>query len=97
MVQSLKELKDKRQQILFLATKHGASSIKIFGSVAREEADQQSDIDFLVKLENGRSLFDIIGLKLDLENLLGRRVDVVTDESLHWMIRDQVLSEAIPL
>jgi hypothetical protein len=87
----------KREQILAIAAKYGASNIRIFGSVARGTAEADSDIDFLVQLESGRSLFDLGGLLMDLQKLLSRRVDVVTEKSLHWYIRDRVLKEAQPL
>jgi uncharacterized protein len=72
-------LKDKREAILQIAAKHGARNIRVFGSVARGEADDQSDIDFLVDMEPGRSLLDLGGLLMDLQDLLGRNVDVVTE------------------
>ena len=69
----------------------------LYGSEARGKAAPDSDIDLLVEMESGRSLLDLIGLIQDLEGLLGRKVDVVEEEGLHWFIRDRVLSEAIPL
>lgn len=95
---TLKErLQEKREEILSLATKHGAYNIRIFGSVARGEADSASDIDFLVELEPGRSLLDLGGLLMELQELLDCPVDVVTDKGLRSRIREQVLCEAIPL
>ena len=88
---------NKKQQILAIAHKHGASHVRIFGSVVQGQADENSDVDFLVDLEVGRSLFDLGGLLYDLQELLGRKVDVVTEKSLHWYIRDKVLKEARPL
>jgi predicted nucleotidyltransferase len=85
---------DKRDAILALAAKYGASNVRIFGSVAAGEATEASDVDFLVDLEPGRSLFDLGGLLMDLEALLGRRVDAVTEPALHWYIRDKVLHQA---
>jgi len=90
-------LKQHRDAILRLAAKHGARSVRVFGSVARQEADQQSDVDFLVEMEPGRSLFDLGGLQYELEGLLGRRVDVVTERGLKARIRQRVLQEAVPL
>jgi len=87
-------LGDKREDILRIAAEHGATSVRVFGSVARGEADTESDIDFLVELEEGRSLFDLGGLLMDLQDLLGRKVDVVTEGGLHWYIRDRILGEA---
>jgi len=88
---------DKREQILAIAAKHGASNVRVFGSVARGTADTDSDIDFLVELESERSLFDLGGLLMDLQELLQRKVDVVTVNGLHWYIKDKVLSEARPI
>src|SRR5258706_6185863 len=90
-------LKNKKTEIFRLAQVHGARIVRVFGSVARGEANPSSDVDFLVQFEQGRSLFDRIGLMQDLEELLGRRVDVVTDKNLHWYIRSRVLEEAVPL
>jgi uncharacterized protein len=90
-------VKAKRQEILEIAARHGAKKIRIFGSVARNEARPDSDVDFLVDLEPGRSLFDLGGLLMDLQDLLGCKVDVVTEKGLHRYIRQQVLNEAVPL
>jgi len=88
-------LSGKREEILRIAQKHGARNVRVFGSVARGEADEASDIDFLVDMEPGRSLFDLGGLQTDLENLLGCRVDVVTEGGLKTYIRARVLHEAV--
>ena len=90
-------LREKREDILRLATQYGASNVRVFGSVARGEADEQSDIDLLVDLEQGRSLFDLAGLLVDLEDLLGCNVDVVPEDSLRERIRGRVLKEAVTL
>jgi uncharacterized protein len=90
-------LRDKRQDILAIAAKHGAYNVRIFGSVTRGEADEMSDVDVLVELEPGRSLFDLGGMLMDLENLLGCKVDVVTVGGLRKRIREHVLKEAVPL
>ena len=87
----------RREEILQLAAKHGAHNVRIFGSAARGDAGPESDVDFLVEFEDGRSLLDLSGLWLDLEELLGRKVDVAQPQTLHWYIRDRVLKEAIPL
>lgn len=87
----------KREEILRIAAKHGARNVRIFGSVARGEARPDSDVDLLVELEDGRSLMDLVGLKLDLEDLLGREVDVAEPEGVHWYIRERVLQESVPL
>jgi predicted nucleotidyltransferase len=95
---SVKEiLQEKRQEILEIAARHGAYNIRIFGSVARGEADAQSDVDILVELEEGRSLFDLGGLSMDLENLLECKVDVVTARGLRKRISGRVLRETVPL
>lgn len=90
-------LQTKREDILRTASKYGAYNVRIFGSVARGEADEQSDIDFLVDMEKGRSLLDLAGLSLDLEDLLGRDVDVITEKGLRERIRDRVLKDAVAL
>jgi uncharacterized protein len=90
-------LHEKREDILRVASKRGAYNIRVFGSVARGEADSKSDIDLLVDLEPGRSLFDLGGLLMDLQDLLGQNVDVVTERGLRERIRARVLKEAIPL
>ena len=90
-------LKAKREDILHTAAEYGAYNVRVFGSVARGEADSESDIDLLVDMEPGRSLFDLGGLLTDLEELLGCNVDVVTERGLRDRIRDRVLKEAVPL
>jgi hypothetical protein len=90
-------LKARRLEILSLARKYGAHNVRIFGSVARGEARPDSDIDFLVELEPGRSLFDLGGLVYELRNLLGIEVDVVTEKGLRHRIRESILREAVPV
>ncbi len=90
-------LQVKREQILQTAAKYGAYNIRIFGSVARQEADANSDVDFLVEMQCGRSLFDIGGLLMELQDILGCKVDVVTEKGLRQRIRERVLNEATPL
>ena len=90
-------LQEKREDILHTAAKRGAYNVRIFGSVARGEADEKSDIDILVDLEPGRSLFDLGGLLMDLQELLGHHVDVVTERGLRERIRNRVLKEAVAL
>lgn len=97
MDQTLTLVRTKRKDILQLAAAHGAKNIRIFGSVARGEADPDSDVDFLVDLEPGRSLLDLGGLLVDLEELLRRHVDIVTVNGLRERIRPRVLQEAVPL
>jgi hypothetical protein len=94
---TLDALRRRREEILHAAAAHGARNVRVFGSVARGEADDKSDIDFLVEMEPGRSLLDLAGLLVTLGELLGREVDVVTDRGLRERIRDRVLAEAVPL
>ncbi len=91
----LEKIKAHRQAILDIAKKYGASNIRIFGSVARGEAGPHSDFDFLIELEPGRSAFEIGGLLMDLQDLLGAKVDIVTDKGLNKHIKERVLKEAI--
>lgn len=90
-------LREKREEILRLCAKYGAYNVRVFGSVARGEADAWSDLDLLVQMEPGRSLFDLGGLQYELERLLGCPVDVVTEQGLKARIRERVLREAVPL
>ena len=90
-------LSENRQEILALAQQYGAKNVRIFGSVARGEDDEQSDIDFLVEMEPTRSLFDLGGFMMSLQELLGRPVDVVTENGLKMRIRERVLQEAVAL
>lgn len=90
-------IRNKRAEILRIAERHGARNVRIFGSVVRGEAGAESDIDFLVEVGPNRTPFFPGGLIADLEEVLGRRVDVVTEGGLHWYIRDRVLKEAVSL
>lgn len=90
-------IKDKRAEILRIAAHHGAFNVRVFGSVARGDAGPSSDVDILVEVRQQHSSFFPGGLVADLEELLGRRVDVVTDKGLNKFIRDQVLREAVAL
>ena len=86
-----------KHQILRIAALHGASNVRVFGSVARGEAGPDSDVDLLVDLEQGRSLLDHAALKVDLEQLLELPVDVATERGLKPRFREHILKEAIPL
>ena len=77
--------------------RHGAGNVRVFGSLARGEGNEDSDLDLLVTLGEGRSLLDLVGLKQDLEDLVRRPVDVVTERALSPHLRERVLSEAVPL
>ena len=90
-------LKEKRQDILRVAAQHGAYNVRVFGSVVRGEAGPDSDVDFLVDMEPERSLLDIAGLAVDMQALLNRKVDIVTEASIYWLIRRRILKEARPL
>ena len=94
----LRELLERnRDEVLRVAARHGATNVRIFGSLARGDATADSDVDVLVDLERGRSLFDLGALLEDLKELLGCNVDVVTEKGLRKRIRDRVLKEAVAL
>ncbi|WP_397547995.1 nucleotidyltransferase family protein [Rhodothermus marinus] len=93
----LQRLREKRGEILRLCARYGATDVRVFGSVARGEADAASDVDLVVRFEPGRSLLDHAALWLELEALLGCRVDVLSESGLKPRIREKVLKEAIPL
>lgn len=92
-----RNLIERREELLQIAHDHGVLNIRLFGSQARDDSTSQSDIDLLVSLEPGRSLLDLVGVKQDLEELLGCAVDVVTEASLSPYLREQVLATALPL
>ena len=96
-VVTLNTLRMERREILRLAQQRGAHSLRVFGSVARNEADENSDLDLLVAWEPGRSLMDHAGLVEDLQDLLGMKVHLGTEKSLHWYVRERILREATPL
>ena len=90
-------IKSRREEILNIAKKFGAKNVRVFGSVARGEEGPESDIDIIVEMKQGSSLLDIIAIKQDIEELLGRKVDVVTEASISPYIRNEVLREAVTL
>jgi len=90
-------LRERREEILRIAARHGARNVRVFGSVARCETGDESDVDLLVEFEAGRTLLDQAGLVVELEELLGRKVDVVTEGGLDWLLRRRILKEARPL
>jgi uncharacterized protein len=83
-----------REEILRIAARHGARNVRVFGSIARGEDRADSDVDLLVEMEDERSLLDLVGLEQDLEELLQRKVDVLTDESIHPAIRARITADA---
>jgi hypothetical protein len=90
-------LKDNADKIRKIARTHGAVRVRVFGSHAKGAVTEASDLDLLVDLEEGRDLLDLVGIKQDLESLLGRKVDVLTEEALSPYLRDKIVQEAIPL
>jgi predicted nucleotidyltransferase len=93
----VQELLRNRDAVLRIAAKYGARNIRVFGSASRGEASARSDLDFLVDLESGRSLLDQVGLKQELEELLGRNVDIVVEGGISPYLEERILSEAVPL
>lgn len=91
------KIRQRREEILDIAHRRGVLEIRVFGSVARGQATPLSDVDFLVKMEPGRTLFDLGGLSADLEELLGAKVDVVTEKGLDNLLRNHVITEAVPI
>lgn len=86
-----------RTELLALASRRGVTGVRVFGSMSRGEASDDSDVDLLVTLTPGTSALALGGLLLDAQELLGRRVDVVTEASLHPALREQVVASAVPL
>lgn len=94
---TIRDLRRRRRTILRIAGRHGARAVRVFGSVARGESDAESDVDLLVRMRPGSSLLDQAAVLVELRDLLGRDVDVVTEEGLRDRIRERVLREAVPL
>jgi len=92
-----KLIEQRRDAILAIAERRGVTDVRIFGSMARGTAGEESDVDILVRPLPGTSLFDLGGLVMDVQELLGRHVDVVSERALHPAMREQVLREALPL
>jgi len=90
-------VRERRDEILRIAARHGARNVRLFGSAARGDADLGSDVDLLVDVDPIHSAWFPAGLVLDLEELLNCEIDVVTEDALHWYIRDRVLEEAVSL
>ena len=94
---TLEQLRERRNEVLRLAEQHGATRVRVIGSVARDEADFESDIDFLVDFQPGTSMWDIIRLWQDLSELLGCEVSVVTESTLEGRFKQRVVKDAVPL
>jgi len=90
----LDRIRQQKDKILFISRQHGIMNVRIFGSVARHEETPHSDIDLLVDLEPGRSLLDLGGALIKLQELLGRKIDIVTEHGLHWYLKDKIIKEA---
>jgi uncharacterized protein len=97
MLMTQQVLREKREAILEIAQRYGASNVRIIGSVARGDATDTSDLDLIVRFEAGRTLLDHGGLVMDLRELLGMRVDVVDEEAMRPRFRENVMTEAVPL
>lgn len=91
------DILERRQDIYAIARRYGASDVRLFGSVARGDATETSDVDFLVRFEPGRSLFDQGGLLMDLRELLGVNVDVISEGALHGEFGQILRAEAVPI
>jgi uncharacterized protein len=96
-VADLDAIRDRRSEILDRASQNGARNVRVFGSAARGDAGPTSDVDLLVEMEPGRSLLDFVGLWQELEDLLGLRVDLLSEGGISPYVREQILSEAIAL
>jgi hypothetical protein len=96
-VSLLEQLRRRRTEILRIAERYGARDVRVFGSAARGDDDESSDIDLLVRLDAGRSLLDHVGLWQDLEELFGRRVDIVVEGGISPYLEETILAQAVPL
>jgi predicted nucleotidyltransferase len=90
-------VKENREEILRIAEANGAIRVRVFGSVARGTAGPDSDLDLLIRLEPNRSLLDLVAIKQDIEDLLGRPVNVVTEGGISPFMRETILRDAVPL
>ncbi len=90
-------IENNHAEILAIAERHGVRDVRVFGSMVRSEADDTSDVDLLVSLPRDKTGLALGGLLMDVQDLLQRRVDVVTERGLHPALRDRVLKEAQPL
>lgn len=96
-MKELERIQRQKKDILAIARQHGISQLRIFGSVIRGEETPQSDIDLLVELEPGCSMLDLGGALIRLQELLGRKVDIVTERGLHWYLKEKIMQEAVQL
>jgi len=96
-MKELERIQQQKKNILAIARQHGIIRLRIFGSIIRGEETPQSDIDLLVELEPGRSMLDLGGALIRLQELLGRKVDIVTERGLHWYLKEKITQEAVPL
>ncbi|MDD2932514.1 MAG: nucleotidyltransferase family protein [Methylotenera sp.] len=94
MMNTLELIRSKKSDILAIATRHGAKNVRVFGSVARGEDTDTSDVDLLVSMEKNRTLYDLIGLQQEIQDILNRNVDVLTDRSINRYLQAQILQEA---
>ena len=94
---ALEKLRQKKADILALVQRYGAENIRVFGSVLHGDERPDSDIDLLVDWDKEHSLFDKIGLRDDLEDLLGKKVDLCQAKTLHWFVKDSIIADAKPL
>jgi hypothetical protein len=94
---SMSDIQGRREEILRIAAKHGATNVRVFGSVVHGQAREGSDLDILIHMDDNRSLLDHIALMHDLQDLLGCKVDVVEDEALYCGVKDRILAESVTL
>ncbi|OGV72190.1 MAG: hypothetical protein A3B82_00545 [Methylophilales bacterium RIFCSPHIGHO2_02_FULL_57_10] len=94
---TLELLRNRRTDILAAAARHGAKNVRVFGSATRGEDTDASDIDLLVSMEENRSLYDLIGLQQEIEQMFGRKTDVLTDKSINRYLQERILQEATVL
>ena len=94
---TLEQLRNKKTDILAIAARYGANNVRVFGSVARGDDSETSDIDLLVSMEKNRSLYDLIGLQQEVEQLFKRKIDVLTDKSINRHLQARILQEAMAL
>jgi predicted nucleotidyltransferase len=96
-VSTLSALRSIRHEILAVASRHGAHNVRLFGSVAREDDATNSDVDILISMDPERSLYDLIAFQQEIENLLGRHADVLTENGINRYLKKKILAEATPL